>query len=136
MKLIIQRSDVIVILVVFGLFYFVAAKQKPYDLRNINAEKQIKIISQELEKFRSDTNRFPTTSEGLSALVTNPGVAGWHGPYIQNNTQYTIVDPWGRPFLYESPGKHGAFDLYSYGKDGSPGGWGHNADIKSWELRP
>jgi general secretion pathway protein G len=91
---------------------------------------QIASIEQGLDKFRLDTGRYPTTQEGLASLVTNPGIEKWDGPYIKSSL---LVDPWNKPYQYQSPGTHGEFDLFSYGRDGQPGGEGQDKDITSWE---
>ncbi len=95
------------------------------------AKAQIELLGQALDQFRLDTGRYPTTSEGLDALLQDPGVDGWDGPYLRKN--HIPKDPWGRPYEYQSPGSHGDYDLLSYGADGSPGGDGENRDIVSWE---
>ncbi|MGQ9570221.1 MAG: type II secretion system major pseudopilin GspG [Thermodesulfovibrionales bacterium] len=94
------------------------------------AKAQIELLGQALDQFKLDTGRYPTTSEGLNALITNPGVPNWDGPYLKKALPN---DPWGRAYHYESPGTHGDYDLISYGADGSPGGEDENKDIVSWE---
>ncbi|MEW6001040.1 MAG: type II secretion system major pseudopilin GspG [Nitrospirota bacterium] len=94
------------------------------------AKAQIELLGQGLDQFRLDTGRYPTTAEGLNALLNNPGTPGWEGPYLK---KIAPNDPWGRPYHYESPGSHGDYDLFSYGVDGEPGGEGENKDINSWE---
>lgn len=94
------------------------------------AKAQIELLGQALDQFRLDTGRYPTTSEGLNALMNNPGASGWDGPYLKKAVP---ADPWGKPYNYQSPGTHGDYDLFSYGADGSPGGEGENKDINSWE---
>ncbi len=95
------------------------------------AKAQIELFGEALDQFRLDTGRYPTTSEGLDALIHNPGIEGWDGPYLRKNV--VPKDPWGRPYQYQSPGTHGDYDLFSYGADGSPGGEGENKDITSWQ---
>ncbi len=96
------------------------------------AKVQIKMLETALDEFRLDVGRYPTTEEGLDALIKKPsGCEGWDGPYLRKNK--VPLDPWGRPYHYESPGEHGDYDLYSYGKDGKPGGKGEDADITSWD---
>lgn len=94
------------------------------------AKAQIEKIGQQLDTFRLDAGRYPTTQEGLNALLENPGVERWNGPYSKKNN---ITDPWGKPFQYLSPGQHGEYDLFSYGSDGNPGGEGEAKDVTSWE---
>lgn len=94
------------------------------------AAAQIDSLDKALIQFRLDTDRFPTTEENLAALNEPPGDAvGWAGPYLKKDVP---LDPWGRPYLYRAPGEHGDFDLYTLGKDGSPGGTAENADISNW----
>lgn len=100
--------------------------------RTAAAKAQVEILEQALDSFRLDTGRYPSTQEGLTALINNPGVDGWEGPYLKKNV--IPNDPWNRPYVYACPGQHGEYDLASYGKDGTPGGKeGENAEITSWE---
>ena len=94
------------------------------------AKAQIELLGQALDQFRLDTGRYPTTTEGLNALMVDPGAPNWDGPYLKKAVPN---DPWGRPYNYQSPGNHGDYDLLSYGTDGSPGGESDNKDITSWE---
>jgi len=95
------------------------------------AQTQIQLIENALDTFKLDTGRYPTTEEGLKVLWENPGdIKGWDGPYLPKPIK---ADPWGRPYIYKSPGEHGPYDLYSLGADGKPGGTGENKDITSWE---
>jgi general secretion pathway protein G len=88
---------------------------------------QIEAFSKSLDTFRLDVGRYPTSEEGLSALVSKPASAAkWNGPYLQKEAP---PDPWGHVFLYKSPGSKGEYEILSYGKDGQPGGAGENADI-------
>ncbi|HYA11916.1 MAG TPA: type II secretion system major pseudopilin GspG [Thermodesulfovibrionales bacterium] len=94
------------------------------------AKAQIELLGQALDQFKLDTGRYPTTSEGLNALMVNPGVPNWDGPYLRKAVPN---DPWGRPYHYEYPGSHGGdYDIFSYGADGSQGGEDENKDIGSW----
>ena len=94
------------------------------------ASAQIELIGQGLDHFRLDVGRYPTTQEGLNALMVNPGIEKWEGPYLKKALPN---DPWDKPFRYESPGSHGEYDLFSYGRDGAPGGEGEDKDLSSWE---
>ena len=94
------------------------------------AKTQIEMLGQALDSYRLDTGHYPNTSEGLNALVTNPGAEGWDGPYLKKALPN---DPWLKPYQYQSPGTHGDYDLYSYGADGAAGGEGENKDVNSWE---
>lgn len=125
--------ELLVVMVILGLLaalvgprlfgHVGAANQKA-------AKTQIEMLGQALDAFRLDVGRYPSTSEGLSALITNPGVEGWSGPYLKKGLPN---DPWKKPYIYQSPGEHGDYDLVSYGADGVPGGEGENKDVNSWE---
>jgi len=94
------------------------------------ASAQIELIGQGLDHFRLDVGRYPTTQEGLNALMINTGIEKWEGPYLKKALPN---DPWDKPFRYESPGSHGEYDLFSYGRDGAPGGEGEDKDLSSWD---
>lgn len=94
------------------------------------AAAQIELFGSALDQFRLDIGRYPTTSEGLEALRTQPGGTDkWEGPYLKKEVP---KDPWGRAYIYTSPGSHGDYDIISYGADGTQGGEGENRDIESW----
>lgn len=95
------------------------------------AKTQIQNFSNAVEQFHIDTQKYPTTQQGLTSLITNPGADGWQGPYMQKSA--VPKDPWGKEYQYVSPGVHGDFDISSLGKDGTVGGDGYNKDINSWE---
>ena len=93
------------------------------------AKAQIEAFARALDTYRLDVGRYPSTEEGLNALLTRPAnVTKWNGPYLQKAVP---LDPWGRPYLYRSPGANGDFDIISYGKDGQPGGTGDAADVSN-----
>jgi general secretion pathway protein G len=92
------------------------------------AKVQVQSLSTALELYKVDTGRYPSTSEGLKALVeAPPGLKSWNGPYLTKKE--VPSDPWGRSYAYRSPGEHGAFDIVSLGADNQPGGTGENEDI-------
>lgn len=96
------------------------------------ARAQITAFETALDQFRLDVGRYPSTQQGLVALIKRPsGVAKWDGPYLKKDAEIP-ADPWGNPYVYRAPGEHGDFDLLSYGKDGRPNGTGENADITNW----
>ncbi len=101
--------------------------------RQVAAAAQIKLFEQALDQYRLDVGNYPTTEQGLNALLVNPGVNNWDGPYLKKGLP---DDSWGRPYLYQCPGSHGEYDLWSYGRDGAPGGEGEDKDITSWEKGP
>jgi len=95
------------------------------------AKTQIELFASGLDMFRLDLGRYPTTDEGLEALVNPPeGLERWNGPYLE---KLVSQDPWGRPYVYTSPGEHGEYDIISLGLDGEPGGSGEGADVTSWQ---
>ncbi len=96
------------------------------------ARAQIELIGTALDSFRLDVGRYPTTAEGLNALISPTSDSGeWNGPYLKKIE--IPLDPWNNPYIYESPGKYGDYDLYSLGADKSEGGEGENADAVSWK---
>ena len=98
------------------------------------ARAQIEALGKALEQYRADVGSYPSTEQGLEALIFPPeGLDRWQGPYTQKPIP---ADPWGRPYQYKSPGEHGGYDLLSYGADGKPGGSGENVDIVSWDAVP
>ena len=125
--------ELIVVMVILGML---AALVFPKLLPKVGkgkqsaAKTQIELLGQALDQFRLDTGRYPTTSEGLNALLTDPGAQGWDGAYLKKGLPN---DPWGKPYHYESPGTHGDYDMISYGADGNPGGEGEAKDLNSWE---
>ena len=96
------------------------------------AKIEIEQIGQTLDMFKLEVGRYPTTQEGLQALITAPtGVTNWNGPYWKKST--LPKDPWTNEYKYASPGQHGAYDVWSYGADGKEGGEGIDKDITSWQ---
>lgn len=95
------------------------------------AKTQIQLLLTALDAYRLDMGSYPTGSDGLEALVRDPGQENWNGPYLAKGA--VPNDPWGNPYYYENPGQHGEVDIYTYGADGQPGGDGENADVTSWE---
>jgi general secretion pathway protein G len=127
--------ELIVVLVILGLLAAVVGP-RVYDKlargKQQIAKIQIKEIEGALQMFSFDVGRYPMSSEGLEALVRNPGnLEAWKGPYL--NKSELPKDPWGKPYNYRCPGQHGDFDLFSFGPDGVEGGDGENADITSWQ---
>ncbi|TSA19234.1 MAG: type II secretion system protein GspG [Betaproteobacteria bacterium] len=94
------------------------------------ARAQIDALEKALDQYRLDVGRYPSSEQGLSALVTPPAnEPKWQGPYLKKAVP---PDPWGRAYLYRYPGEHGDVDLFSYGRDGQAGGKGEDADITNW----
>jgi len=95
-----------------------------------SAKAQMDALEKALDQYRLDVGKYPTTEQGLVALVTRPAnEPKWDGPYLKKGVP---TDPWSNPYNYKSPGEHNEFDLWSYGRDGQPGGTGENADITNW----
>jgi general secretion pathway protein G len=95
------------------------------------AKLQIMELEGAIQLFSHDSARYPTTAEGLDALVHKPNDLGrWNGPYLAKSVP---IDPWGRAYLYKCPGDNGLYDLYSYGRDGVVGGNNEDADIVNWK---
>jgi general secretion pathway protein G len=92
---------------------------------------QLDQLATSLDLFQLDVGRLPTQDEGLDALIAAPAEAlNWAGPYLKKRE--ALSDPWGKPFRYVIPGRHGPYDLYSLGADDAEGGEGENADITNW----
>jgi general secretion pathway protein G len=121
-------------LVVIAIIGLIMALVGPRVLNYLNESKvktariQIQGFASALNLFHLDAGRYPSSAEGLAALVRPTlGVPGWNGPYLKGGT--VPIDPWGTPYVYRSPGQHGPYDLISYGADGREGGTGSAADI-------
>jgi len=133
-----QRGFTLVeILVVITIIGLIMALVGPRVINYLGESKgkaakiQIESFGNALDLFYLDAGRYPTTSEGLRALMERPtNTAFWNGPYLKGNA--VPNDPWGRVYLYRSPGQHGAYDILSYGADGQEGGTGASADVTSW----
>lgn len=125
--------ELLVVMVIIGLLagyvgprYFAQVGKSEVKI----AHAQIDAFDKALEAYRLDVGRYPTTEQGLDALMKQPsGVAKWQGPYLKKAVP---LDPWGKPYLYKQPGDHGDFDILSWGHDGKPGGQGDDADIDNW----
>ena len=128
--------EIMVVVVIIGLLVAAVAPQfiRQIDTAEINRAKQdLRSIETSLQLYRLDNFRYPSTSEGLDALVTNPGenVAPNWKPYLRE----IPLDPWQQPYHYASPGQRGGeFDVFTYGADRQEGGEGVNADIGNWDL--
>lgn len=126
--------EVMVVIVILGILAAVVVPRimdRPDMARITKAKQDIRAISSALDLYRLDQHHYPTTDEGLEALVNPPsGTTGKQGGYIKSLPK----DPWGNPYLYLNPGSHGEIDLYTLGADNAPGGEGVNADIGNWNL--
>lgn len=127
--------ELLVVLAILGLLVGLVGPQVMKHLGGAKADTarlQIEDLGAALDLFYLDNGRYPSGSEGLTALVQQPaGLATWDGPYLKK--QSLPKDPWGREYQYRSPGETAAYELFSLGTDGAPGGEGDARDILSWE---
>ena len=127
--------ELLVVLVILGLLAGLVGPQIMGHLgtsKTKTAKLQIADLGAALDMYRLDVGRYPNNSEGLVALVSQPGDASnWNGPYLQKKT--LPKDPWGYEYQYRFPGEHGSYDLYSLGSDNAEGGEGEAGDVVSWE---
>lgn len=135
----VQRSrgftllELLVVMVIIGLL---AGYVGPKYFQQIGksevktAKAQIAALEQALDQYRLDIGHYPTTEQGLPALMNNSdNNTHWAGPYLKKNVPN---DPWGKPYQYRAPGQHGEYDLFSLGKDGQAGGSDEAQDISNW----
>ena len=127
--------ELLVVLAIIGLLAGLVGPQVIKHLgesKTKTAKLQIEELSSALDMYRLDVGRYPSTEEGLGALVEQPaGVTYWNGPYLRKKKM--PIDPWNFPYHYVVPGEHGKFDIFSLGADNSEGGEGENQDVKSWD---
>jgi general secretion pathway protein G len=129
--------ELIVVIAIIATLVAVVAPQvfnNVGDAKTTAARSQLEMFSLALESYRIDNNLYPSTAQGLSALREPPSLGepaiNWRGPYLRRTIP---VDPWGRSYVYLSPGEQNPqFDLYTLGRDGKIGGTGEDADITSW----
>lgn len=133
-----QGFTLLELLVVVAIIGLLAAYVGPKYFSQIGrseqaaSKSQLDAFKKALGAYRIDVGVYPSSEEGLSALMNKPSdsskAAKWNGPYLDGSPP---ADPWGRPYIYVSPGSKGDFDLLSYGKDGQPGGTGDAADVSN-----
>lgn len=133
----IELMVVIVILGVLAGLIIPRIMGRPEEARQMKAKIQMESIETALRLYKLDNGDYPSTEQGLQALVEPPTVGdlpkAWReGGYLEKGKM--PKDPWENEYLYLCPGLHGDFDLVSYGSDGQPGGEDKNTDINSWEL--
>ena len=125
--------ELLVVIVIIGLLaayvgpkYFAQLGKSEVTI----AKAQIESFEKSLDTYRLDVGRYPSTEEGMAALMAAPPTAGikWNGPYLKKGVPQ---DPWGNPYAYRAPGAKAEYEIISTGKDGQPGGTGENADIVS-----
>lgn len=130
--------EIMVVVVILGILAALVVPKiigRPDEARAIAAKQDIASLMQALKLYRLDNQRYPTTEQGLQALVARPTSAppapNWKaGGYVERLPN----DPWGNPYQYLNPGVRGELDVFSLGADGAPGGEGNDADIGSWNL--
>ncbi len=133
--------EIMVVIVILSILAILVAPKiigRTDDARITDAKVQIRNLESGLKLYKLDNANFPTTEQGLQALVTKPTTGQIpknyrDGGYLESNS--VPKDPWGNDFVYISPGEHGDYDLYSYGADGVKGGDGKDSDIESWNMR-
>lgn len=130
--------EIMVVVVIMGILAALVVPKlmgRADDARIIAAKQDIATVMQALKLYKLDNQRYPTTEQGLQALIAKPtegpAANGWKtGGYLDKLPK----DPWGNPYQYLSPGIKGEIDVISLGGDGQPGGVGNDADIGSWDM--
>lgn len=131
--------EIMVVVVIIGLLAAIIGPQvvgRADDAKVTKAQSDISALETALTMYKLDNFRYPTTEQGLRALVEkpqDPNVRNWKsGGYLRRASK----DPWGNDYQYRSPGAHGEIDIFSLGADGQPGGEGLDADIGNWSIQP
>jgi general secretion pathway protein G len=126
--------ELLVVLVILGLLSGLVGPRvmKHFgESKSKTAKLQVEELAAALDMYKLDTDTYPSTSQGLEALVKQPSNSvGWNGPYLRKN--FVPKDPWNKDYQYKFPGDNGEFDILSYGADKSQGGEKDNRDIVSW----
>lgn len=127
--------EIIIVVIIMGL---IAALVVPNLFKKTEKAKQqitkiqITMLEDAIKSFKLDTGRYPTSKEGLNALLEPPeGITNWDGPYLEKGLP---KDPWGRHYLYVYPGKNYIFEITSLGADGKEGGEGEDKDVNNWST--
>ena len=133
-----QGFTLLELLVVLGIIAMLAGLVGPQVMKHMAESKvkaakvQLEDLAQTLDMYKLDVGGYPTSDQGLEALIASPeGAQRWNGPYLRKNK--VPLDPWNNEYIYASPGEHGKFDLSSLGADGKEGGEGEDKDLTSWE---
>lgn len=128
--------EIMVVVVILGILAALVVPKiisRPDEARVVKAKQDVLSIQNALDLFKLDNGFYPTTDQGLMALVekptTSPTPQDWK-TYLKSVPK----DPWGRDYLYLNPGQHGDIDVFTYGADGQPGGTGVNAEIGNWNA--
>ena len=131
--------EVMIVVVILGILASIIVPKimgRPDEARTARAKQDIRAVGAALDLYRLDNFSYPTTEQGLEALITKPSGLGegtnWKkGGYLDS----LPMDPWNKPYMYLQPGAHGEYDLYSFGADGVEGGTDAGADINNWDLK-
>ena len=130
--------EIMVVIVILGILAALVVPRvldRPDEARVVAAKNDVAAIAQALKLYRLDNQRYPTTEQGLAALVSRPTVAPLPPNWKPNGYLERLPkDPWGHPYQYLSPGLRGEIDVFSFGADGQPGGTGIDAEVGSWDL--
>jgi general secretion pathway protein G len=130
--------EVLVVIVILGILAALVVPrvlERPDEARVIAAKSDIAAIVAALKLYRLDNQRYPSTDQGLAALVARPTPAAVSAELeAQRYLERLPKDPWGQPYQYLNPGLHGEIDVFSFGADGQPGGSSIDTDIGSWDL--
>lgn len=128
--------EIMVVVVILGILAAIVVPRvinRPEQARIVRAKQDIAAIDNAMDLYKLDNGTYPTTDQGVQALVTKPTSdpipANWH-QYLKQMPQ----DPWGHPYHYLNPGVHGDIDIFTYGPTGRPGGTGENAELGNWNL--
>ena len=130
--------EILVVIVILGILAALVVPrvlERPDEARVIAAKNDVAAILQALKLYRLDNGRYPTSEQGLAALVTRPTSVPLPPNWKPNGYLERLPkDPWGNPYQYLNPGLRGEIDVFSFGADGAPGGTGVDADVGSWDL--
>jgi general secretion pathway protein G len=131
--------EIMVVIVILGLLAALVVPKlvgRTEEAKRTQTRVQIKNIQQAMELFKLDNGFFPSTDQGLEALVRMPEAGRIAKNYRKGGYLERVPkDPWGNPFVYVSPGQNADYDISSYGADGVPGGEAEDADVNSWDER-
>ena len=129
--------EIMVVVVILGILASIVVPKiisRPDEARVVKAKQDVLAIQNALDLYKLDNGSYPTTDQGLMALVekptSSPAPNNWK-LYLKSLPK----DPWGREYLYLNPGEHGEVDIFTYGADGQPNGTGVNADIGNWDAK-
>ena len=131
--------EIMVVVIIIGILAAIVAPNvigRVDDANVTKAKSEIRVLESALKFYRLDNFNYPTSEQGLEALVSkpnDPNIRNWKsGGYLERSS--LPLDPWGNPYQYLNPGSKGEIDVYSFGRDGKPGGEGIDADIGNWDL--